>query len=52
MSKEKTYYNNIECTVIAQLPNNESVIEFVTGLYEEPSFYQDGHTWQGSVEPI
>lgn len=52
MSKEKTYYNNIECTVVAQLPNNESVIEFVTGIYEELEFHQDGHTWQGSVEPI
>lgn len=52
MSKEKTYYNNIECTVVAQLPNNESVIEFVTGIYEEPGFHQDGHTWQGSVEQI
>ena len=52
MSKEKTYYNNIECTVVAQLPNNESVIEFVTGIYKEHGFHQDGHTWQGSVEPI
>lgn len=52
MNKEKVYYNNIECTVVAQLPNDESVIEFVTGIYEEPAFYQDGHTWQGMVEPI
>lgn len=52
MEKKKVYYNNIECVVVAQLPNNESVIEFVTGIYEEPSFHQDGHTWQGSVEPI
>lgn len=52
MNKEKVYYNNIECTVVAQLPNDESVIEFVTGIYEEPAFYQDGHRWQGSVEPI
>lgn len=34
MSKIK-YYNNIECEVIAELPNNEVAITFVTGLHYE-----------------
>lgn len=50
MSKEKTYYNNIECTVVAQLPNNESVIEFVTGIYYEPTNQQDDYS--NYSEPI
>ena len=29
------YYNNIECEVIAELPNNEVAITFITGLYYE-----------------
>ena len=50
MSKEKTYYNNIECVVVAQLPNNESVIEFVTGIYYEPTNQQDDYS--NYSEPI
>lgn len=50
MNKEKVYYNNIECTVIAQLSNNESVIEFVTGIYYEPTNQQDDYS--NYCEPI
>ena len=27
------FYQNMECRVIAELPNDESVIELATGIY-------------------
>lgn len=29
------FYQNMECKIIAELPNDESVIELVTGMYYE-----------------
>lgn len=38
----KKYYNNIECEVVAELPNNESVIRFITGTYhDEEEYYSE-----------
>lgn len=43
------FYQNMECRVIAELPNDESVIELVTGMC-----YENNHDNYGSsyVEPI
>ena len=41
---KKMYYNNIECEVIAELPNNEVAITFVTGLYYEHDSEFGPHT--------
>lgn len=41
------YYNNIECDVIAELPNNEVAIKFITGLHCEYDAEFGPHT-----EPI
>ena len=42
------FYQNMECRVIAELPNDESVIELVTGMY-----YENNHDdYQSYVEPI
>lgn len=42
------FYQNMECKIVAELPNNESVIELVTGMYYENN--QDDY--QSYVEPI
>ncbi len=31
----KKFYNNIEVEVIAELPNNQVTIKFITGLHHE-----------------
>ena len=43
----KKYYNNIECEVIAELPNNEVAITFITGLH-----YEHDSEFGPHVEPI
>ncbi len=42
------FYQNIECRIIAELTNDESVIELVTGIYYDGN--QDDY--QSYVEPI
>ncbi len=42
------FYQNMECRVIAELPNDESVIELVTGMH-----YENNHDdYQSHAEPI
>lgn len=42
------FYQNMECRVIAELPNDESVIELVTGIC-----YENNHDdYQSYAEPI
>ncbi len=42
------FYQNMECRIIAELPNDESVIELATGIYYDGN--QDDY--QSYVEPI
>lgn len=43
----KKYYNNIECDVIAELPNGQIAINFITGL-----FYEHNTEYGYNSEPI